>query len=110
VQLVQQQHPAADLAQQAHRYGFAVWRAAVYRAGHPETRQHRRIQPPNRGRWRHLHQQHRDDLVLAILGRVLRVGAQEMLGDDRLAVVGGADHEKVAGPHAAGLGREQALQ
>lgn len=48
--------------------------------------------------------------MLAILGRALEVGAQEMLGDDRLAVVGGADHEQVAGPHSTGLGSKQALQ
>ncbi len=48
--------------------------------------------------------------MFAVLGWMLGMDTEEVVGDRCLAVVGGTNHENVAGPRTAGLGGEQALQ
>src|SRR5512147_359480 len=110
LQLVQHQHAAAHLAEQTQRHALPGRRSAVHRPGYADPDQDGGVEPIDCRRGRHLHQQHRDDLTLAVIGGVLPMRPDEMLRDGGLAVVSRPDHEQIARSNAAGLAREQPLQ
>jgi hypothetical protein len=57
-----------------------------------------------------LHQQHRKNLVLAVFRRALLVIAEKPPSDRGFAVIGRPHDQQIAGPDAAGFGRQQAAE